>query len=610
MRSPRLRPKLSPWLVCFFVLIFAVIGTAAEPWQKYESDHLTVYSNCAPYRAKSLIRHIAAHQSVMRQLLAPAGAPFPHTTLVYFSDQEDFNKYAPMGPYLQALTCWKAVGRNLLLATAWDGNIDARIESLRIIDSSLLLSWYVEALPNWLRYTLVSPFVKMKQSQEGVAFAPLSRSAVALLKKEKWEDWNTLVTSRESIPISDGTLKGDQPVRYAQLTLLGHWLAFGHHRTPGIQSLISAFRDTTFRGATPPTLIAFETALGMDTHELDKQLRAHLEGLSNGEMLPFDRRAYEAELKISVAPEYELQIQFYEMLAGSKSYKSAGEILDRAIASGAQSPDLIMARARRALRENEREQVVSLCREAIAAGSQDPLAYLYSAEGRLGQVFTDYESPGNSLTTISKVLGMGGTDIDLCLEELRAALRLDPVFLYAYNTFGRALFAAPAVTRAQAEELTPGIAENARGLDVRYLRGIAYWRAGARSEAEADLDYLIQHHPTKSSGQQAEDWLRTQQRKEVTQVVDKLLIQDRYVEAREAVEQARDRKSYGLGTGDYNQLMERINEKQAWDMILACFREKLWLDLDQTSTEFIKNYPKSKRLPAVRKMQVEAQSHL
>lgn len=593
-------------LACLFVP-----AAAADQWMKYESAYLTVYSDCPPYRAKSLIRQFAAHQHATRALLMPDKRNFPHTTLIYFHDETELRKYVwptqQHNHFIRTLFGWNLIGREQLLATAWDGNIDQRLNTMRYRDADLLLNWYDDNVPRWLRFALISPMVSMGVSRDGVAYRSLSREYVSLLTKTKWLDWDAILANSFSDEEDDipSVINTADSLRNAQLQLLGHWILFGAHDHPvNYGSMITALQQ-----GHASKIEAFEAGLGMNCTQLDLKLRQHLETGLRAKPVAFAVADFELSLKMSPAPAHELHLLFYELLAFRKAANATQE-LHRAIDSGVDTIPLKLSRARQAFRENRTADAVKLCREAIAAGSRDPIAHLVSAEARLGQVTYNFDNQRQSSVVIHQVVGAAGPDFFLCLDEIRTALRLDPDFKAAYATLGRAFFAAPAVTRTDADELSPGVTVHPQGLYVRYLRGVAYERAGAFAEADADFSYLVEHHPTSVAARLVADWRGDTAYENTNRIIVGLMAEKRFFEARQLIDQALTTPAGKSRQREYQQLLLKVDEADSWNILLELFRETMWEELERQATHFIAHHPRSKHLPAVRNMLSQASRHL
>lgn len=594
-----------------FAVVFGPETTTArgDSWTKYEVEGLTVFSDCPPYRVRSLLRPITAHRAVIRRLFIPEGYRSPSNTLVYFEDDKDLRRYFwptdQDSRYFRTLFGWRIIGRDQLFATAWDGNIDDRISTMQLRDTDVVLQWQSEDVPRWLRIALMSTVAKPRITDDAVVFRELSSDERSILKKEKWQPWPDIIEEKSLESVDPDDLNKTISLRYAQLHLLGDWIVFGNHDSVlNYWTIVNALRrDHGSKTA------AFEAALGRKLEQLDSALREHLRAPTQNRTIPFDSKTCAESVKTTLAQPAEIDVLRYEMLASGKAHSEARAYLDRAESSGADFIALKMARVRRALFENDYTAVMRNCRDAIATGSRDPIAYLLSAEGRMGQLTHSYSPMNHSQTIITQVTGSAGADFETCLEEIRTAIRIDPGFVAAYSTLGRAFFSAPSTTSEQAAELTPGISDHPAGLYIRYLRGAVLSRAGAGAEARTDFDYLTTNFPASVAAKLAREWQAQTKFDSDSREVDRLLIRKQFIEARAIAVSGLQNESVQSRNAGYKSMLAKIEETEAWNEILALFRKNQWSDLDAAAERFQQSFPKSRHLTAVRNMQREAKKN-
>ncbi len=205
-----------------------------------------------------------------------------------------------------------------------------------------------------------------------------------------------------------------------------------------------------------------------------------------------------AQLKAEPVDESELRIHLANLLMASGRVPEAEGEFARARAASPDSPMVKEWLARKALRENEREEAARLYREAIAAGSRNSIAYLISANLRMN----DSRSAGADRE------GGGGPDLPESLAEIRQSIKLKPGNLDAYRALGRALFLSSSPTDAEVAELSRGIVPGTDQGQIQLYRALLHRRLKHEQEYLADLRQVIaQPSTSRSNKRYAEELL-------------------------------------------------------------------------------------------------------
>lgn len=605
------------------LLLSALVMTAhpaqADEWRKYEADHLTVYSDSSPSRARSVMREIAAFQYAARTLLLPAGCPFQHTILVLFEKDEEYEKYYQSQKMeygtMIVLHASRPIGRKRLVATVNDSRLDQRIGSIVKFEAANLLTWYDEAPPPWMKYAVQTAFEKFQFRFGTIDFAEANDDQRINLKKSEWRDWSVAVAGatdevmeREKIPTN--TVQ-------AQLWLLGDWMLFG--LAP--QGTVCLNLCQSLRTDAPSTMAAFERGIGMSSAQLTEQLRQHFKKPYRSRSLRFDTAAFDASVRESPASAQELHLIRFQLLFGREPVDTAFALLQQAVAEGPATDDLRIARVLGAKLQNDRETEITVCREAIAEGTREPFFYLNSAGARLYyETYTPNEHFGllrYSHTSLNATV----PEVQAALDEYRTAQRLDPANPYIHALLAQTIDQLPSVTREHAEELTPGVTIHPSGLYVRLVRGYVYKRLGATTEAEADFEYLLKVHPNSPQARSIQQCREQQATAEANAEADRaldglsrkigdLIAQKRFAEARQLLVHALADETDDAKKRNYPGEFARLDEMIAWASIMSLAKEKRWAELEIAAESYIEHFPNSHRVQVIKNRLRTAQEQL
>ena len=597
------------------LLLSALVLTAhpaqADEWLKYEADHLTVYSDCPPYRAKSLIRQFAAFQYAARTLMVPPKSPFPHTTLVFFNDKSEFEKYyrpTKQEYYTtEILYGWKTIGRNRLIATAADRNLDERVQAMYRLEAGALLQWYDATAPQWLRHMAELAFTGLNPRRNTIEFSGPTPEQRKNLTKIPWRDW-VVVCGADDVKAESETKPTN--IVQAQRWLLAKWMLFDSSpQGSAFMNMLEAMRmDRTKETA------AFETGLGMNEAQLTNRLRVYFQEYNSNGTLAFASDAFESRLRITQATQQEIHIVFFYLLSTTHPTESARQQLDQAIASGPETVELMLAQALCAKLENDAPTAIRHYRKAISAGTHDPTAYLGSARGRLRIDKYDISEVFGVKVSESSIISATDAEVQKAIDEILTALRLDLANQAAYSQLAHAITQLSGVNRGQAEILSLGVSEKPAGINIRLARGLAYFRAGALAEAEADFDYLLRAYPDSREARSIIDWRKRQSEAktqyEANKSIKELFAEKRYAEARQKLVQALADESNITIKRSYEKEIAQLDEMLAWDSIMFLARDQRWSEVEKSAAAYIEAFPKRHRVQVVKNRLRTAQEHL
>lgn len=605
MQTAPLRRTSCLFLALAFSIVCAASFAAENTWQKYESDHLTVFSDCSPERTKALLRQFSAFQYALRTVLVGPDGRYPHTTVLYFSEAKELTKWAPprlkTDQDLRTSYILKSISNNRLIAVSDNPKINDRLIGLMRAETEKILKEYDEDMPGWLQTALLSVIRRMEIHRNTIEFGGPDFDQRNQLRRMPWLSWESLVSDANSGHLTQATERLQN-----QLWLFGDWLLFGQ------PTMGASFEPLlrTVRGNASTRMDIFEAGLGISDTELNRRLKLHLEEQKFPHVLTFNSSAVESNVKMSPATLQEMHLNFFYLSLGQVAAKITREEFDAATAIGPIPTKYALASLWRALLEEDIPQAKALARSAIAAGSSDPLFYRFSAQTRLLDESYSFNDQGRLIGIQRSSIEVSPSEALNAIQELETAMTLGPVDRNVLAQLDYAISSLPALSPEDAARFIAPLSEPSRDPRLRYLRGKLHWLSGALAEANADFQFVIHDNPDGPHARDAKAWCRFRVARQVNQAVDKLLRQDCFTEARQLLENAHSQELFPLADEDYTRLVARIDELQKWDFMRMLFREKYWDELDRTAAEFIQTYPKSPHVPAVINMQAEARRHL
>ena len=325
---------------------------------------------------------------------------------------------------------------------------------------------------------------------------------------------------------------------------------------------------------------AVAAVIGCPPNELMARVMSHI-NTDWPIRLPIDDAGLRAQLRVGPAPEAEVDVQLAELLAAAgKTTRYEDELESaRALAPGAAC--VKEALARREARHNNPSAAAQLYREAIAAGSVSPRAYLMSASDRIN------ESTGGV-----DQAGVGGFNIADAISEIHRALQLSPGNTDAYLLLARAFFVAPKVSAADIDELAPALNPGPDGQRLRLYRALLYARISRTEESVADLKEVLGNPQSPAEVRRiATDHLRRAAFAADSRRVERLANAGQFDQARAVIDEALGRNDSLRDPDAYNQLRSRVNEFEAVSRMKSFHHSGDWARLRDAAQFYLDNYP-------------------
>ena len=476
--------------VVFAVFVSSVVSAGAAPvWQRLETEEFEIISDASSSDILGFAVGYTAFRHAFNEILAPSGRKVPRSCLVLFRRGSAMQKYGPKTEDSdhELLTFTTQVDDMALVAMSISGNRDQALRLAYEFETVWALQRVGYLVPTWMAQG-TGMVLSSLELKKGKCFFGDQRDDRA----EAFLGTNDLLAWNHFFEISRGsdeyTGKKQAGVFQTQSWALMHWILLGkEHPRDEFEKLAASLRKTT-------DLEAVQNVTGSQSKDFTKAIVRHLRGKDVIYELSFDEKDVRAKLILKPATEAEVHVQLANILAAANRYAEAYKELDQAVALAPQSTYVKEALARRAIHEERNDDAAKFYRDAIASGSTNPRAYLYSASTRLDE----YSSGGVDYA------GAGGASTELALVEIRKALALNPGSAEGYRLLGRGLYILPKIAEKDIEELSFGVRNGADGCRVRFYRALLYLRMEKKSECVEDLKVIIadsdaSHHTRRSA---------------------------------------------------------------------------------------------------------------
>lgn len=459
------------------VVIAALAGvpdlTAAAKWLRVQTPDVLAYSDASEKDLVEVVVHYAAYRQALRELFLPPGRSLPPVTLMVFLRQKsliDITGSRPNGDNQVGHFTVDLHGERLE-AFALEGNRAEAIARTIEFDTVWGLRRMGYHFPVWLTQGTGEVLATLRIQKE--------RCLLGLADDQHDRQFHgKLISWPHFFEISEKSAEYRRSMRsgefHGQAWALMHWIIFAD------AGARDRFNELSERLRSSSGVAAVQAAMATPAEDFQRVIRSHLDNFKSRELV-FDATGLRADLKPAPANEAEVFVRKAELFAAAGKPEKCNEAMARAEQLGADLACVKEAWARRAILIGESQLAAQLYRQAIAAGSTNPSAFLASAKARL-----DESSIGNTDTA-----GSGGRNAALALEEIRAALRLFRGNPDAYRLLGRAFFILPKVTDADIAELSAGVGSGEDGEAVRFYRALLYSRLGKKGEYRADLEQIL-----------------------------------------------------------------------------------------------------------------------
>lgn len=582
-------------LVVFLLLACASAATASAkpaPWLKIEAPDFVLYSNASERDAVACAVRYAAFRHTFRTLFVAPGRTLPPSVLIVFRTSREFDRYANSA----------ADDQNRRVTVHYHAEIDGTPYSTFAVggdrDRAMRFTFEFETIWGMGRLGYYVPLWMGQGAGEILSGMEIDHNRCVIGASDRSFGGETIPWAKFFAVNSESKLYRDNDTLsdyLAQARGLMHWILFNDDQTR------ARVADLALRLRTNDTAEAVAQAMATPPDHFVAEIRSHFRHGRFPVALPFDAAVCDG-FRIGPPAEAERLARLSDLLAAGQRFDEANAELDRARALDPESSVVKEAWARRMDREGRPDEAVRLYREALAAGSKNVYALLRSATGHLD----DMQTGGRDFA------GEGGEAAATAVEELRAAIALDPGSTDAWRMLGRAFFVLPQVTDDHLAELARGLQPGAAGLDIRLYHALVAKRLGHFDLAMADLQQNVDepnatlHQRDEAHRQRA--WLRLE--RDQPRILAFANAGD-FAAARQLIDAA-DAAGDHDATVDatYRELARSIDEADAWARLRPLVEGSRWAELRDAAHAFVEKFPTGPHRREARRLEKEAGRHL
>ena len=471
----------TPWWRCIggtiLALALAATAGAAEKWIRLEADGVTVYSEATQGEASELLVNYLGYRHTFETLFGQADHPLGPVHVLLYRNQKSLGKIAADNPDPMMMTTALSAAVDGDVAVALSVTVE-RQKALRSIfefDTIMGLQRTGYFLPLWMEQGTGVVMSTLDLEKDGCVVGSTVDWMAGKLGNEQWLSWEKvsgirLNTSAYGTP---ATFQLFTAQSWALMrTVLQQDPARARER---FLALVEEVRKNHQAEAAVAKVLQLDRAAV--TAAVKRQLRP-----APKIVVPFDREAAASHIKVTPAPEEEVDVAIASLMLVHENRSGADVLLQRAFNLAPEAPLVLEALARREMLNRDNNRAAGYYRAAVAAGTKNPRAYIMSAQGRLNDVMSNG----------SDQPGQGGSPVVEALGEVRQALKFNPGDGEAYVLLGRALYVSETLTAADLAELTPGFGSRDRGFLVKYFHALLLLRLDQYPEAVAELRQLLQ----------------------------------------------------------------------------------------------------------------------
>ncbi|HVU32709.1 MAG TPA: hypothetical protein VHE61_04695 [Opitutaceae bacterium] len=571
--------------------MLALAATApvhAVTWLKLQTEDVVIYSDASSKDVVEFAIGYSAYRHVFKQLLAPRQKPAPATVLL-FRRLGTLHDYVPRSTDDDSTTVsYNAdVDGDELTAISVDGDRHTALRQMYEFDTVWELRRSGYALPIWMSQGAgeVLASLEVEKTKCVIGDGPDSYD-------ETWSRGSNLAWTRFfDVSTDSPEYVGPQAngVFHAQAWALMHRVLLAD------DGGTARFVQLADKLRTEGGLDAVRSVLGVKERDLTTDIFRHR---GRTREYPFDTAGLRSRLHPQPAPEAEVRVELANLLVAANKGAEAEQELARARTLAPDSPAVKEALARQAFRDSEPEYGIKLYRDAIAAGSTSPHAYLVSAKQRLD----------DNMTGGRDHQGDGSPGVEQAIDELHRALQLDPGSTEAYNLLGRAFFVRTTLNPGDVKELEPGIVSGTAGAAVRYYRALVYRRMGQHDAYAADLRAIL---ADRSVSNQLRNSVREQlvsdEVNATAKEMDRLARLGKFDEARALIAKQEADPQNVDETDQYERMRAWLSENQDWNAVREAYDAKDWREVRTLVGKFMDKYPRSRLLPAARQVLNQAE---
>ncbi len=462
------------------VLLGAAAGPAAAAddrgkWTRARTDYVEVLTDAAPKDAAEFAVQYSAFRYALAELIGPRARRLPPTRVMLFRNQREFERRFPSEvARSESISVTTDVDGVTLLGQVLTGTRTFTLQLAFEFETLWALRRAGYAVPLWAGQGTGKVLATVALRKGVLTVGNFDRGDILSWVADPlpWPRFFDVHAGSKDYVGNDGR---PRPF-HAQSWALMHWIWLADGE--GLARFEKLQEALRVKGG----LDAMAAATGVPPNEWIKRIDAHLRNKQSVRTLPFDEAAVRARMETGPATPAAVSLHLSELLAGRGRDAGAELELLRAVAAEPEAAPVKEAQARRARRKGDRESAVRYYREAISAGSGNPVAFQVSASDRMDQTVVGVDR-----------VGAGGIFVEEALAEIRRALELRPGDPDSYRLLGRAFYLRPEVGPVHAEELGAGVtAADESGL-VRLYRASLYERLGDEAALAADLEELARN---------------------------------------------------------------------------------------------------------------------
>ncbi len=455
-----------------------VLGPAAmaRDWIKLEAPDFVVMSDARESVVREFAIEFAGFREATRQMFARPGVRTPRSIIILHSSHKDFVAYGARedgDSRSRPFSFSTEVDGRAVTALARGSNWEETRRMMAEFETLWLLRRYGWSLPTWMAQGSGSVVSTASVDDDGTV-----EVGATLFHERVWRDGAMLGWKRFfEVGRNSPEYRGDKApgVFHAQAWGLMHWLLLrdedGRKR----------FAELARRVSQQPFAEAVVAVSGYELDEFDHKIRAHLRGRLPVRRFAFDGAAVEQAFTVSPLAEAELLALQSDVAAAVGKSAEADLRYLRAVSLAPDAPTTLESGARWMKRRGEFAGAIDKYRAAIAAGSENPAAYLASAEWRLERSTGRLDRIGGGVPLV----------VETAEAEVRQALELDPASGEAYQLLGRLAVLEKEPDAGKLELLAKRVGPDFWGIQARYYRALLLHRLEREDEAVADLQWII-----------------------------------------------------------------------------------------------------------------------
>ncbi len=474
------------------LLLTSVVSHAAHAWIELDTPEFLVVSDAREKDVAEFAVSYAAYHAAFRHFFATAARTSPKSVVLFFRYGSDFSERIPKENRIDRETVMYTgqLDVRAFHALALDGDIESAEHNIFQFETVYALKAAGYDLPVWMAQgsgeVLISTEIKKGVCRFGTIPSDFQEAPRQYME---WARFFAMSNTSHDYQKShaDGVFQ-------AQAFGLMHWLLLKDaNGAETFRKLAAALQRED-----APTAIA--EVSGVPVSKLTGAIRQHLREWDSVQTLPFDEAAFRTSFVFKPAPLSEARVLQSELVYVSGNRDRAEQELATIQAQSSPEDRYVQeALARHALAQRDVVAAADHYRIAIKQGSENPYAFVISAQARLNEssgTGVDYE-------------GGGAGNVTDALKELRRAIELSPSDMDAYGQLGRAFYLESTAHEEDLAELEKGITDDAGSNYVLHYHALLQRRLHHLEGYANDLVRLVNRpldpNLTKQAPQQLAD---------------------------------------------------------------------------------------------------------